>query len=159
MKNRMLAIVGVIVVLFVALFFVVQYKNKSAVEKAGNPYEKDQLHQATIDQLDDPNYQNQITPDKLAAELEENEDVTVYFYDPKCKYCREATPVLVAVTEDLDVDLKKMNLLEFETEWNKYNIEGTPTVVHFENGEEKARIEGAKPEEEFEEFFEQNVLN
>src|SRR5699024_1183940 len=140
LKNKMFIILGAIIVLFGALYFVVDYKNKSAIESSGNPYGKETLHQETIDQLDDPLYQNQITPDRLTEEINDGESVTVYFYSPTCVHCQKTTPVLIPVTEDLDVDLKKLNLLEFEEEWGTFDIEGTPTLVHYQDGEEVARI-------------------
>lgn len=153
MRNKMLLIIGVIVILFVALYFVVDYKNTQKLTSADNPYGKDELAQETIDQLDDPLYQNQITPDALAEKLENGEDVTVYFYSPTCVYCRQTTPVLVPVAEELGIDLKKLNLLEFEESWDTYNIEGTPTLIHFENGEEVDRISGEQSEDVFREFL------
>ncbi|HLS06481.1 MAG TPA: thioredoxin family protein, partial [Bacillota bacterium] len=117
------------------------------------PYGKDRLAQETIDQLDDPLYQNQMTPDALAETLEDGEDVTVYFYSPTCVYCQRTTPVLVPVAEDLGIDLKKLNLLEFKDSWDTYNIEGTPTLIHFENGEEVDRISGEQSEDVFREFL------
>jgi len=155
----MIIIVGVIALLFVGLYFANQYKTKTAIEKSGNPYGKDNLHQATVDQLDDPLYQNQITPTDLAASLEEKEGVTVYFYDPLCKWCLETTPVLVPVAEDNDVDVKKLNLREFPAEKQKYNIEGTPTLVHYVDGEEVGRLSGSAEDKVFERFFENYVLN
>lgn len=153
MRDKMIMIIGVIVALFAALYFVVDYKNKQKLTSVDNPYGKDQLAQETIDQLDDPLYQNQITPNSLEELLEDGEDVTVYFYSPTCVYCRNTTPVLVPVAEELGIDLKKMNLLEFEESWDTYNIEGTPTLIHFENGEEASRISGEQPEEVFREFL------
>lgn len=154
MKNKMLLIIGTIVVLFVALVFVVNYKNKQAVDNHDNPYGKENLHQATIDQLDDPNYGNQILPDELAEKLENGEDITVYYYDPTCPHCLEMTPVLVPLAKDMGVDVKKFNLLEFDND----SIKSTPTLVHYEDGEEVARLEGSKPEEEIRDFFNQYVL-
>ncbi|WP_368654521.1 thioredoxin family protein [Ornithinibacillus sp. 4-3] len=153
MKNKMLLIVGAIVLLFAALYFVVNYKNEQAVEKSGNPYEKDRLNQATIDQLNDPLYQNQILPEDLEEKIENNEDVTVYFYSPVCVHCQRTTPILVPVAEELDVDVVKLNLLEFEEPWNTYDIEGTPTIIHYSNGEEVARLSGEKNEEQIREFL------
>ena len=88
------------------------------------------------------------------------ENVTVYFYSPLCVYCERTTPILVPLAESLDIDLKKLNLLEFNEDeiWDAYEIEGTPTVVHYKNGEEVARIDGQRTEEVFELFFEQFVL-
>ncbi|GAB3060468.1 thioredoxin family protein [Virgibacillus ainsalahensis] len=159
MRNKMLIFGGIIVLLFVGLFFMTNYQNNQAVENSDNPYGAKDLDQATIDQLDDPNYGNQIMPDELKEEVESGEPTTVYFYSPTCVYCQETTPMLVPLTEEMDVELKKLNLLEFENQWAEYRIEATPTVIHFENGEEVDRITGAHPEENFRSFFNQYVLN
>lgn len=160
MRNKMFVILAVVIVLFGGLYFLVDYKNKQTVESTGNPYGKENLHQETIDQLDDPLYQNQVTPDELKEQLNNQEDVTVYFYSPTCIFCQKTTPVLVPVAEDMDVDLKKMNLLEFgETVANTYNVQSTPTLVHYKNGEEIDRVNGEQEESLFKSFFEEYVVN
>lgn len=158
MKNKMFIILGSIIVLFIALYFVVDYKNKQAIDISGNPYGKDELKQETIDQLDDPMYQNQITPDVLEEKLANGEDMTVYFYSPTCIHCQRATPILVPLAEELNVDIKKLNLLEFEDEWATYDIEGTPTLVHYVDGEEVERISGEQSEEVFRSFLTDHVV-
>lgn len=155
MKKKMLIFIVVIVVLFAALYFVTVFKNKQAVDNNENPYGKEHLEQETIDQLEDPLYQNQITPDKLADKLDNKEDLFVYFYSPKCPHCRRTTPVLVPLTEDMGIDMKKLNLLEFDDEWNTYGIESTPTVVYYHNGKEVDRVNGAQSEEMFQAFFDE----
>lgn len=157
MRNKMILIVGLLVVLFVALYFMNDYKNKRTLEVVDNPYGKETLHQETIDLMDNPLYQNIIVPDDLDAQLANGENITVYYFSPTCVYCQKTTPVVVPLAEELDVDLKKMNLLEFD-KMDYYDIEGTPTIIHYENGEEVARIVGEQPEEEFRSFFEQYVL-
>lgn len=154
----MVLIVGVVVILIGGLFVANNYKNNQAVENNDNPYGKSNLEQETIDQLDDPLYQNQITPDALATKLANKEDTTIYFYSPTCSYCVQTTPVLMPVAEDLDVDVEKLNLLEFPEEWDVYEIEGTPTVIHYQDGKEISRITGQQPEAEFEGFFKEFVL-
>ncbi|QDP39738.1 thioredoxin family protein [Radiobacillus deserti] len=157
MKNKMFLFLGVIILLFAALAFVVQYQKKQAAE--GNPYGKETLDSATIEQLDDPNYQNQILPDELQEKLENKEDVTVYFYSPRCEHCLRTTPVLVPMMEDYGIDMKKLNIWEFEEPWDTYNINGTPTLIHFENGEEVARIDGEQPVETWDTFIHENILD
>lgn len=157
MRSKMLMIIGAVVILIGALYFVNNYKNEKALSSANNPYKKEDLHQETIDQLDDPLYGNIIVPEDLDQMLEDKEDVTVYYYSPTCVYCQKTTPVVVPLTEELDIDMKKMNLLEFDKK-DDYDIEGTPTIVHYEEGEEVARISGERPEEDFREFFETYVL-
>ncbi|MFD1850018.1 thioredoxin family protein [Oceanobacillus bengalensis] len=159
MGKKMIAIIGVIVVLLVALFLVVQYQNNQALEGVDNPYGTTDLDQATIDQLDNPDYGNQILPDDLSEKLENGEEATVYFYSPTCVYCQQTTPYLVPLAEDNSVDMKKFNLLEFGQEGVPYAIESTPTLIHFEDGREVARIVGQRTEEEFQAFFDEYVLN
>lgn len=158
MRNKMLMIVGIIVLLFAVLVFVNNYKNKQAVENNDNPYGKDTLKQETIDLLDDPLYGNIIVPDDLDQKLENDESLTVYYFSPTCVHCQRTTPIVVPVTEELGVDMKKMNLLEFD-KMDYYDVEGTPTIIHYEDGEEVARIVGEHSEEEFRDFFNENVLN
>lgn len=159
MRNKMILIVGVIVVLFGALYFVNDYKNKQTVENNDNPYGDKKLEQSTIAQLDDPLYTNQIMPEELEERVENKESVTVYFYSPECSHCQNTTPVLVPVTEDLGIDMVKLNLLEFPKEWGNWGIESTPTVVHYEESKEVARIIGERTEEEFKAFFNEYVLD
>jgi len=170
MRNKMFILLGIIVVLFAALYFTVEYKNKQAIEKSGNqysgedravnaknPYDKKRLEQATIDQLDDPLYQNQIIPSELDKKLEKEENVAVYFYQPTCPGCQRTTPVIVPMAKKMGVDLKKVNLLEFRDKsyWDRYFVTMTPTVVLYKNGVEEARIESADhKEDEFKAFFE-----
>lgn len=162
MKKAIFILLGVVLV-FGGLFFAVDYKNKQAIGNSDNPYGKTKLDQETIKLLDDPLYQNQVTPNTLAEKLENKEDVTLYIYSPKCSYCVQTTPILVPLAEEMDVNLEKLNLLEFDTKKlrKEYSIEGTPTVIHFENGKEVDRI-GGMPEEGIENayrtFFEENVL-
>ncbi|HZW68434.1 MAG TPA: thioredoxin family protein [Pseudogracilibacillus sp.] len=157
MKNKMLLILVAIVILFVGLIVVNNMKNKKAVSE-NNPYGKETLHQETIDQLNDPLYDNIILPEELDEKLENGEDVTVYYYSPTCVYCQRTTPMVVPIAEELDIDLKKMNLLEFDL-MNYYDVEGTPSIIHYENGEEVDRLVGQpENEEEVYEFFD-TVVN
>lgn len=160
MRNKMIIIIGAVVVLFGALYFVNAYKDKQAVDSAEeNPYGDKKLERSTIEQLDDPLYDNQIMPDELEDRVESGEELTVYFYSPECVHCQATTPVLVPITEDLGVDMVKLNLLEFPQEWQNWHIESTPTVVHFKDSKETARIIGERSEDEFNAFFNEYVLN
>ncbi|MBM7647658.1 thiol-disulfide isomerase/thioredoxin [Bacillus ectoiniformans] len=146
---------AVIIGLFAAIIFVTQYQQKEASKD--NPYGKEKLHPETTKDLKDPNYQNIILPDELEKKLEAGEDVTVYFYSPTCPHCKETTPVLMPLAKENNVEIMQYNLLEFEQGWDQYQIEYTPTLIHFEKGTEKDRLVGGQPESEFESFFEKNI--
>ncbi|MDY0407832.1 thioredoxin family protein [Virgibacillus soli] len=157
MQKKMIAFIGVIVILFVALYFVVSAKNNRAVE--GNPYGKDDLEQSTIDLLDNPLYQHIITPNKLEEKLDKKEDITVYFFSPECSYCMETTPILFPLADSMDVDIQQLNLLEYPDEASKFKIEGTPTLIHFKDGQETDRLVGLQEEEDFKTFLSEEVLD
>jgi len=158
MRNKMVLIILSILVLFGLLIFATNYKNNQTVQKEDNPYDKETLHQETIDLMDDPLYQNIIVPDELDDKLADGESATVYYFSPTCSYCQQTTPVVMPVAEDMDVDLLQMNLLEYE-KMDYYDVEGTPTIIHYEDGEEVDRIVGYHEEDEFRTFFEEHVVN
>jgi thiol-disulfide isomerase/thioredoxin len=149
--KKLLIFGGIIVVLFAAIAFLTTYEQKEAVKD--NPYHKKELHSATVDQLDDPNYQNIILPDELEQKLKNKETVTVYFYSPDCPHCQKTTPIVVPLAKQMGIDLKMFNLLEFEDGWDKYHIEGTPTLIHYEKGKEVKRIDGYHDKAVFRDWF------
>lgn len=153
--KKVIIFTAIIVSIFALLAVVTNMQN---TEKAkGNPYNKETLHTATIEQLDNPLYSNLILPEELEQKLNNGESLTVYFYSPTCPHCVETTPVVVPLADSLNIDLKMFNLLEFRDGWDEYNIESTPTIVHFNQGKEEKRIVGEKPEQEFSQWF--NEIN
>lgn len=157
MKKKLIIIVLAIVVLFAALMLLSNYKNNKKLD-GGNPYDKNELHQETIDLLGDDLYENIIIPDDLDEKLENEETITVYYFSPTCSYCISTTPVIVPMTEDLDIDMVKMNLLEYPDKRPHYEIEATPTIVHYKDGKEVGRQVGYDEDEVFEDFFNKVVL-
>lgn len=151
--KKIIIIGSSIVVLFAALIFVTSYQDRQQAE--GNPFGLESLHAETVDQLDDPNYQNIILPEELDERLENDGDATIYFYSGQCEICNRTSPVIVPMADDMDVELELYNVLEFDQGWEDYQIEGTPTVIHFEDGEEVGRLTGGQEVGTYEQFFEQ----
>lgn len=149
--KKLLIIAGIVVVVFAGIIFLTNQANNKKL--ADNPYDTEDLEQATIDQLDDENYQNIVVPAELEEKIASGEPTTVYFFSPTCQYCQQTTPVLMPVAEDMDVDVLQYNLLEYEQGWQQYMIEATPTLIHYDNGEEVSRWVGAQPKENIEKFF------
>lgn len=154
--SKLIWIGAAVVIIFALIIFLTNQSNKSKL--ADNPYDKENLNQATIDQLDDENYQNIALPDEVSKQIESGEPTTVYFFSPTCSHCKVTTPILMPVAEDMDVDVLQYNLLEYDQGWTDYFIEATPTLVHYENGEEVSRWVGSQPKENIEEFFNEVVL-
>ena len=147
----------VIIVIFAAIAIITNKQNASKTE--GNIYGKDKLTQATIDLLDDDNYQNQIVPEDLKARIDSGEPTTVYFFSPTCIHCIQTTPILAPLAEEMDVDMVQLNLDEFPDTGGTYGIQTTPTLVYFENGEFVDGIGGAAAENDYEDFFNRTVLD
>ncbi|RDU35230.1 thiol reductase thioredoxin [Neobacillus piezotolerans] len=154
--KKVLIFLGVVVLLFIGTAYLT---NKQNEEKASgkNPYGDKQLYPETIAQLDDPNYQNIITLDNLEKKLANQEDLTVYFYSPTCPHCKKVTPILMPLAKKLGVDILQLNVLEYDSAWDEFAIEGTPTLVRFENGKETARIVGEQDKGRFQEWLEENA--
>ncbi|CAM3645610.1 thioredoxin family protein [Mesobacillus zeae] len=152
--KKMIIFLVIVVGVLAALFFLTKMQNEE--KSKDNPYQKTSLRQETVDQLDDPNYQNIIVPGKLDKKIEKGEDVTVYFYSPTCSHCQETTPVVAPLAKEMKVDLLQFNLLEFEDGWNKYGIQETPTIVQYKDGKETNRLIGYQAKATFREWFNEN---
>ena len=155
---KKLANIGAIVVgLFAIIIVLTTMSNNSKLEN--NPYDTDDLDQATIDLLDDENYQNIILPEALDEKIQSGEKTIAYMFSPLCTHCKNFTPKLMSVASDVDLQIDQLNVLEYDDAWDQYRITGTPTLIYFENGQEVSRISGDYPEEDIRAFFEANVLN
>lgn len=155
--KKIAVFLSIIIALFIILSVVTNMKKE---EKAkGNPYGKETLKAATVDQLNDPNYQNLILPIELENDLQTKEEVSVYFYSPTCEYCKKTTPIVAPLAEKMGIDLVQYNLLEFDQGHSDYGIKDTPTIVHYKNGQETARITGYHEKAEFKKWFEDNEIN
>lgn len=154
--KKVLIFIGIIVVLFGALAIVTKMQNKEKVSE-DNIYNKDTLHPETVAQLEDPNYQNLILPEDLQTQIDNGDDMTVYFYSPTCPHCQRTTPIVAPLSEEMDINLVQYNLLEFEQGWDDYGIQETPTIVQYKDGKEVARIVGYHEEPDFENWFNENT--
>ncbi|WP_445486514.1 thioredoxin family protein [Niallia sp. 03133] len=145
-----------IILLFAGVAYLSHLKKEKASED--NPYGKSNLDAATIEQLDDTNYQNIIKPQDLKEKIESKKDATVYFYSPTCIHCQKTTPIVNPVAKDMGIDLVQYNLLEFEQGWDDYHIKSTPTIVQYKDGIETKRIVGYQKSETFKKWFQENTL-
>lgn len=154
--KKLLLYLGIIVGLFALLFIVNQQSEKSKTEarlsnideatkaKAQQLYGVDvsKLKPETVQQLNDPNYQNIIQPDALKTKIDSKEETFVYFFSTTCVHCQATTPVLNPIAKEAGIDLKQLNLWENEKEWSTYSISATPTLVVFRDGKVVDRLEG-----------------
>lgn len=156
-KLTILLIIGfVIIAAFVALYFI---NNKSNEDKlADNPYGKKDLNQATIDILNDKNYQNIILPNQLEKKIASGKPTMVYFFKSDCPHCKKITPILMPLAKKMGVHIDQFNLLEFDKGWDQYSIEGTPTLVYYKDGKEQLRVVGEQTADTYKKFFNVTIL-
>lgn len=139
--RRLVIYLAVFALLLALLAFVNSQANSVSSDNVyGIP--ASQLSEATRKTLDDPNYQNIILPDQLEKRIANKETFFVYFFSSTCPYCMETTPKLNPIIAEAGVDVPQFNLDVYPDGFSKYNITYTPTLVYFENGVEKDRIEG-----------------
>lgn len=149
--------------LLLALLYVVnQYSNQAGSDNVyGIPTSR--LSPETVSLLNDPNYQQIILPDELDQKISNKESFFVYYFSSTCPYCRETTPKLNPIIDDVGVNVDQFNLDVYNNGFQKYNIVYTPTLVYYENGVELERIEGGlvanssiNTDQTFIEFFERH---
>jgi len=93
---------------------------------------------------------NAVTPDELETKISEEEEVIVYFWQTGCEYCEQVKPYVEPLIEENDA--VSINLADHNV-WTTYGINGTPTMIRFQDGKEVGRVEGAVSEQQYETFF------
>ncbi|EEL47150.1 Thioredoxin [Bacillus cereus Rock3-42] len=135
--KKMLIFGGIIIVLFAAIFAVTQMEKKNAsTDEKGY-------------------YSNKISLEDLNKNIEDKKEQTIYFYQTSCVHCQKVSPIVVPLAKDLNVDMKVIDIENLNEPWDKYNIQGTPTIIHFKDGKEISRISGEQSKDKFKEWFEQ----
>ena len=79
------------------------------------------------------------------------------FYSDSCVPCKRLSPVLAELEEEhTDIKFVKVNVAYEEDLVEKYEVQASPTLILFRNGEETGRLRGAVKKEELEEFLKAN---
>ncbi len=76
--------------------------------------------------------------------LKSNKKVLVDFFATWCGPCRMLAPILEQVQGETDVEIVKVDVDESMDLARKYGIMSIPTMILFENGEEKDRVTGLR---------------
>lgn len=132
----------IIFVIFIGLYGYNSYSNTEKVNSNKELYENKKLKQATVDQLENKDYQYVISPEEAIDVIKSSKVNFVYFYSPTCSHCKNATPKVNKVLSEKNLEINQYNLLEYQKGWQEFNINGTPTLIAFKNGIEIDRLEG-----------------
>ena len=92
---------------------------------------------AYIEEVNDGNFAKMV--------LESNRPVLVDFWAQWCAPCRALAPIVEAVAERYaeNAQVVKLNIDRNPSVVEKFQIEAIPTLIVFQDGEEKERIIGA----------------
>ena len=152
--KKLLTIGGVIVVVFILIAVLTNKSNETKLKD--NPYGTNDLETSTINLLGNEHYQNIVMPDTLFEQIKSGGPVTAYYFHPDCQFCMQMTPVLMPIANEMDVNVRQYNMLEFGQQVDantEYNITNWPALVHYKDGKEVGRMVGAQPEENIRAFF------
>ena len=97
--------------------------------------------------------------DDLVIAASHQNTIMVDFWAEWCPPCRSLTPVLEKIVseEDCTVQLAKVEVDDNMHLAGRYGLRGFPTVILFQNGEERGRFSGFKPQAEVEDFIEDKL--
>jgi thioredoxin 1 len=94
---------------------------------------------APIEEVNDGNFAKLV--------LESNRPVLVDFWAQWCAPCRALAPIVEAVAERYAAQVVKLDVDRNPSVVEKFRIEAIPTLIVFQDGEEKERIIGAVSQE------------
>lgn len=95
-----------------------------------------------------------VSSTKVEKMIQENDTFIAYFYQKSCPSCKQIKPIL---NDYIRHSGKDIFAVDINNDDNKnlliqdFGIQGTPTVILYESGEEKFRFISAFSKEEFEE--------
>ena len=89
----------------------------------------------------------QITPENFDAVVNDSLPVLVDFWAPWCGPCRQLSPLVDQLADELAgrLSVAKCNVDENEELAMKFGVMSIPTLIIFKNGQEAHRIVGAMP--------------
>ena len=97
-----------------------------------------------------------ITGEKFASTVEDNDIVLVDFWAEWCGPCKMIGPSLEEISEELagQVEIVKLNIDDHPDTPAKYGVRGIPTMLLFKNGEVAAQKVGAAPRSQIQQWIE-----
>jgi thioredoxin 1 len=103
---------------------------------------------ANVTELTDANFQSEV--------LQSDLPVLVDFWAPWCGPCRQLTPIIDALAEEMSGTIKvgKLNIDDSPRAAEQYGVMSIPTVMIFKNGEVVQRFVGVQPKQRLKEAIE-----
>ena len=105
-------------------------------------------------------YLEEVNDDNFkAAVLESKQPVLVDFWAPWCGPCRALGPIVESVGKEYSevARVVKLNVDDNPAVTERYGIRAIPTLIVFEDGEEKERLIGAVSQDEIKRKFDKHL--
>lgn len=105
---------------------------------------------AVVFSEDETEYIKEISLNDVIDKQEDKDSFILYIKQTDCEHCKEFTPTLMSVLRENDIIAYALNLTdlteeEMEIYTDTFDVNGTPTVLFFDEGNESLiRIEGAQ---------------
>lgn len=97
---------------------------------------------------DEDKYLHDISLNEVSKKIKKKENFILYIKQTDCEHCKSFTPNFLGVLSENKIEAYSLNLTNLSDKENKtydemFDVQGTPTVLFFVNGEESLiRIEG-----------------
>ena len=89
-------------------------------------------------------YLKELTFEELEVKLENKEDIILEIVQTGCSNCTAFSPKFESVLNEYEIQAYSLNisyLSDAVADWlESYNVDGTPTVIFFEKGEETSTM-------------------
>ena len=89
-------------------------------------------------------YLKELTFEELEVKLENKEDIILEIVQTGCSNCTAFSPKFESVLNEYEIQAYSLNisyLSDAGADWlESYNVDGTPTVIFFEKGEETSTM-------------------
>lgn len=104
--------------------------------------------------IEDP-LENETDINGFYEKINRGDDFYVFFYSPYCPYCHDLVPFAFDLFKDKNVDFISVDVNQKVDFLLEQEIEIVPMIVHFNDGERQAFIEGSQDEnsEIWDDFF------
>ena len=102
---------------------------------------------------------NKITDETFDSEIKKNKILVCDFWAEWCGPCKQISPALEEIAQDLDgkLTVAKLNIDENGDTPMKYGVRGIPTLMLFKDGQVVATKVGALPKGKIKEWVESSL--
>lgn len=104
-------------------------------------------------------YKNNVEVRNFNGEVENKDEVYVYFYSDYCPYCAEVGGTIVEQLENQEVEFITVNVNREKEFQEKEKAKPVPKIVRYEEGKRDKELVGKKKEKEYKDFIKESSIS